>query len=613
MALKRNELKAVRTRQYLARDFDSMRAQLLDYARRYYPDKIKDFSENSLGGVFLDFAAMTGDVMSFYLDHQYGELDPENAVETINIERHIKNAGVTIVGAAPALVKVTIYVQVPAETVNNVVQPRNSCIPIVGAGSIFVADNGVEFVLLEDVDFGKLNSDSNLSATVRVDQKTTSGIPTSYIMAAEGLCVSGKETTDTVSLGSFTPFQRVTLTNPHVSQIISVVDGLGNQYHQVSSLTNDVVYKNVLNTAVDADDVKDSLYVVPAPYRYTASCELASRRTVMTLGGGSADTLEDDVIPDPADFAISFPYTTTFSRVAVNPQQLLSTKTLGVRAVNTTLQITYRHGGGLNHNVGKNAIRTVKTLKMSFPNSPTAAQAAAVKGSIEVSNARAASGGDDAPSIDSIKELIPASRNAQERIVTREDVLARVYTLPSNFGRVYRAAVRSNPNNPLATQLFVISRDQSSKLTVSPDTLKKNLKRYLNPYRMVSDAIDILDARVINLQVAFDLIIDPALTRSIVLQNVLTRLQTTFNIKNFHIDQPIVASSVRNEIYSVPGVISVNNLRFDVLTGQQSGRTYSDESYDIQANTRHDIVYPPPGGIFEIRYPEHDVIGRTAF
>jgi hypothetical protein len=77
-----NSLKPVRPRSYVARDFDGFRGQLLEYARRFYPDKIQDFSEASLGGLLLDMASHVGDSMSFYLDHQFSELDPDTAVET---------------------------------------------------------------------------------------------------------------------------------------------------------------------------------------------------------------------------------------------------------------------------------------------------------------------------------------------------------------------------------------------------------------------------------------------------------------------------------------------------------------------------------------------------
>ena len=107
-------LKQFRNRSYLAKDFDALRANLIQYARLYYPDRMQDFSETSLGGLLLDMAAYTGDVMSFYMDHQYNELDPDTAIETSNIERLIRSAGVPITGASPATVEATFFIEVPA-------------------------------------------------------------------------------------------------------------------------------------------------------------------------------------------------------------------------------------------------------------------------------------------------------------------------------------------------------------------------------------------------------------------------------------------------------------------------------------------------------------------
>jgi hypothetical protein len=613
MALKRDDLKEVRQRKFLGKDFDSLRGQLLEYARLYYPNKIKDFSEASLGGLLLDFAAYTGDSLSFYLDHQYGELNYDTAVETINIERSLKNAGVPIVGASPALVPVTVYVQIPAEKTNNTLGPSESHIPIVQAGSIFSADNGIDFILLEDIDLNKRRSDGTFLAQIKVGQKSSNGTPTSFILAYHGLCISGKEIVESIPVGrDFVPFRRITLASANVSEVTSVNDGFGNIYYQVGSLGHDVVYRNVLNTAKDNDLVRDAIKVVPAPFRFITETDIATRKTTLTFGGGSANTLEDDVIPDPSDFAIAFAYSRTFSRIPVNPQQLLQTKTLGVAATDTTLTINYRYGGGLNHSVPQNSIRTIKTLKVFFPGNPSAALAANIKGNIECNNKIAASGGEDAPTSDELKALIPSMRNSQERIVSREDLLARIYTLPSNFGRVFRASIRSNPNNPLATQLFIVSRDPNSKLIISPDTLKRNIRTYLNPYRMISDAIDILDARIINLQLTFNVLVDPALNRSIVLQTVLARLQTLFNIKNFHIDQPIIISDVVNNIFTVPGIMSVNDIRFRNIVGKVDNRQYENETFDAAANTRHGIIFPTPGAIFEVKFPEFDIIGQAS-
>ena len=614
MALRNEDLKPVRQRKYLAKDFDSLRSQILEYARQYYPDRLQDFSESSLGGLFLDMAAYVGDNMSFYLDHQYGELNPETAVEQINIQTHLKNAGVPIVGTSPAIAQVEVFIQVPATLLSGSIveyAPKSDLLPVIQEGTIFTANNGTTFILSENIDFRKKNSDGSFTARKEVGQKRSSGAPLTFVMSMKGICVSGRETSEVFSLpSSFTPYKRITLSNPNVSEIMSVVDGFGNVYYKVDSLTNDVVYKNVLNTSSDNDLVKDAIKIIPAPYRFITEVDLQTRSTTLIMGGGSADSLEDDVIPDPTDFAIPFVYQKTFSRVSVNPKNLLQTKTLGVCATGTSLTVKYRYGGALNHNVPARSITSVSTLKIYFPDSTSSAQDISnVRVSVEVTNERPASGGEDAPTIDDLKSLIPAIKNSQDRIVSKEDLLARIYSIPSNFGRVFRAAVRPNASNPLSSELYIISRDAENKLTISSDSLKDNIVKYLTPYRLISDSIDILDAKIINLRFKFEISVDPSLNKNIIGQQVISSLKRVFNIKNFNIDQPINKSDIINTIFSIPGILSVDSISF-LKPIPFPERVYSTFDFDVESNTaRNSLIIPPPGGIFEIKYPDFDIEG----
>ena len=75
---------------YLNKDFDSFRAQLVNYASVNYSDQINDFTQAGLGGLLVDMAAYVGDSLSFYLDHQFNELNLETAIEEKNIP-YIKN------------------------------------------------------------------------------------------------------------------------------------------------------------------------------------------------------------------------------------------------------------------------------------------------------------------------------------------------------------------------------------------------------------------------------------------------------------------------------------------------------------------------------------------
>jgi len=611
----KNALKSIRQRNYLARDFDGFRRVLLEYARQYYPDKIKDFSEASVGGLFLDMAAYVGDNLSFYLDHLYGELSFDTVVESKNIEQIIKNAGLQITGASPAIVEIDFYIEVPVQEEEEG-EVRIDLLPTIVANTVLQADNGTNFTLLESVNFWQSNFDTgaielNENVEVSIGRRIGASVATK-ILKASGLCLSGVQTSETFQFGEFVPFKKITLSLPDVSNILSVIDSKGNIYYEVENLTHDVVYKNTLNTSeIDSKLVKDSLKVVPAPHRFTKQVSIDDRTVTLTFGGGTADSLDDDAIPDPSEFALPLRYTQTFSRRAVNPQRLLQTSTLGVGPSNTTITVVYRYGGGLLHNVAPGSIKTINFIEVQFPENPPLELQTQVKNGIEVFNPNQATGGEDAPTSDEILALVPALRSSQERIVTKEDLLARVYTMPSNFGRVFRASVSNNPNNPLASRLHVISRTPSGVLIQSPDTLKINLKRYLNSYRMISDAIDILDAEVINLEIFFQIVADPSYNKTTLIKSIIESLQEQLNSINFHINQPIVKSDITSTIYSHQGVIGVDSVVIKNLFGIIKNRTYSETIFDVKGNTRNQIVYPPEGGIFEVRYPDVNIIGKA--
>lgn len=605
--------KEIRSRRYLNKDFDSFRADVEQYVKDYYQKVIVDTSESGLAGMLIDLNAYIGDVMSFYLDHQYSELDSETAVEQANIERHLARAGVTVMGAAPAVVPAIVYVEVPAVLdANGTSVPDPASMPIVEEASIFEANNGVLFNLIEDIDYNERKADGTLMADYLIGDSDGNGLPISFVLARAGTCISGLRTTESFRLGDFVPFKQISLSNPDVTLIETVYDSNGNVYYQVGDLAEDVVYAAIPNTHSDSTDVENLLQIKPAPYRYTAKTNLGDRTTTITLGGGSATSFEDDAIPDPSTFALPLYGKTTFPRLSLNPDKLLETKTLGVYSPNVDLFVSYRYGGGLDHNIEPGTLRSVRQLNVKFPYGAQSSVTTKVKSSIEVDNKVKARGGDDRPTTEDLRDAIPVAKNSQQRIVSKSDVLARIYTMPSSFGRVFRAGLRNNPNNPLATQLFVVSRDASSNLSTVPDSLKKNLKTYLNTFRMVSDSIDIIDSPIVNLGLMFEITTDPQLNKKTILQSVSVKLRKFFDKKNFQIDQPILVSDIHNLIYNTQGVISVNKIKFENIVGITDGREYSDVYHDLNLNTtKGNAILPPPGGIFELKFPDDDLKGRA--
>ena len=603
-------------RTYLNRDFSSLRSELIRYAKSYFSDSISDFSESSAGGMLVELAAYVGDVMSYYLDHQFGEIDLQTAVEDINVERLIRSTGVKITGAAPALANIVFFIQLEGVETGTESVPNVSIAPKIAQGTLVSSTTGVLFELVEDLDFSKTDSLGAPLATylgVPGSESSTGTGFSLYSLQLTGICTSGRMYEETFGIPpDFVPFRTITLKASNIHEIVAVIDDSGQQYHEVNALTQDVVYRRVLNTAEDSDLVPENLEIVLAPRRFIKSMDRITGLTSLRFGSGRAETLDDDIVPDPSEFALPlFGDRKTFSRFTIDPNSLLATRTLGVTPSNTTLTIRYRAGGGLRDNAKARSIRSVNSLVTVFPPNTPPSKIASIRASVEIDNLQSASGGEDALTLNELRSAAISARNQQGRIVTKEDLIARVYTMPANFGRVFRIGIRNNALNPLASLIAIISRDLDGTLIVSPDSLKLNLKKYLNEYRLVSDAIDIVDAQILNVGINYSIMTDGLSNQIIVLQNINASLQEYMKIENFQIDQPIVISDLMNTILNTQGVLSLIKIEITSLTGTKDLRIYSDSTMNIAAATVNNIVFPPAGGIFEIKYPSYDILGNT--
>jgi len=606
------QLKNSRNRNYVSKDFDAFRNDLLRYSRTYFGDKIQDFSEASLGGLLLDMAASVSDSMSFYLDHQFRETSWSTAVEPVNIIRMIREAGIKTRGASPAVVTVSIFIEAPSKLVSDEYVPDESALPKIRQNTQLASSSGIGFSITEDIDFAEKNRLGALRAKYVIGEVDASGNPSTFILRRDVTCVSGQIITESFNIGSDpAPFFTLSLKNTDVNEILGVIDGDGNQYYEVQALSQDTVFRTFPNLSADSEEVSRSIEVIPAPRRFLNISNPQTRITSLQFGGGNSLTTDDDSMPDPETLALPLYGTMTLSRFSIDPNALLRTKTLGILPRDTAISITYRYGGGPSHNVSTRSIRGISSLSIEFSDSCTASIASSVRASISVRNDAPASGGSSAPTLEDLRSQIPVARSQQDRIVTKEDLISRVYTLPTKLGSVYRAAARPSPDNPLASQLFICSKNASGFLSTVPDSLKKNLRTYLNEFRLISDAIDILDARVINFRVKFSVFINPNSNKSTTLQSVISRINGIMNIKNFQIDQPILLSDLQNVIINTQGVLTLVDLKIESLSGQIQNRTYSEVTHNVKQYTKRGVVYGPPGSIFELRYPQNDIVGTA--
>ena len=58
---------------YLNKTFPEFKANLINYAKTYFPTVYNDFTEATPGNLFIELASYVGDVSSFYIDTQVQE------------------------------------------------------------------------------------------------------------------------------------------------------------------------------------------------------------------------------------------------------------------------------------------------------------------------------------------------------------------------------------------------------------------------------------------------------------------------------------------------------------------------------------------------------------
>ena len=607
----KKNVKKKSNRNFFAKDFDAFRAELLNEARTFFPTKINDFSEPSVAGLFLDMASTVGDALTFYLDHSFNELDPQKSVEPNNIVAHMRNVGLDVIGASPASVVLTVTITAPMEKINGDFFPKLSSLPIILSGTSFNSTAGVSFLTTEDLDFAKKNPAGNFIANYTVRNLDASGNPESFDVSLDVVAVSGQDSEESFEMGSHSPFKSIQLQNPNVNVILSVRDSEGDEYYEVESLSQDNVFVPVDNLREDFDLVSKNLELVPAPKRFITRGDINTRKTSIIFGSGDAEIFDDDILPDPSEVSLELFGKESMNRFSIDPNSLLRTQTLGVSPSNTTITVRYRHGGSLQDNVAPSTIKSINNLRIEFRNSPTASEAISVRQSIRSNNELSAKGGNDAPGLAAMKNLIPVARNSQMRIVTREDLLARIYSFPSKFGRVYRAAFEKNRSNPLAGLLFICSIDAQGNITTSPDSLKLNLSKYLNEYRLISDAMDILDAKVINFGVKYEVMIANDADRISVINSINSTIAASMTRASFQIGQPILLDDISNIIINFPDVLSLVSLRVIPRTGNIEGRNYSDATFPFEESLKYGILRGPLGSIFELKFPQFDISGNA--
>lgn len=589
---------------YTARDFESIKKELVDYSKRYYPETFSDFNKSSFGSLILDTVSYAGDVLSFYLDYQFNESMLNTAVEFDNIIKISKQLGYKYNPRSTAYGFVTLFLSVPAET--DGIAPNSDYLPILNQGTTFTSTGGQLFTLVQDVDFSNA-----LNEIVVANVDPTTGTPTSFAIKTFGIVQSGYFAQKVIQVDDYKRFLKLDLQDSQVLEIVSVIDSDGNEYYEVDNLSQDVIFRAVNNNNAQSDGVTSILKPFPVPRRFVV--DKNSQTTFMQFGYGSEDELNTSSVVDPAQSILQLHARSYFTDQSFDPTNLIKTDKFGVAPSNTNLTITYRKANPNFSNVAAGTITSVRNTILTFPNiaNTNATLRNTVRNSIEVTNEEPLVG---EVRIDQAEELRMNTLNhyaAQNRAVSLIDYQSIIYAMPSQFGKIKRCTImQDNSSFKRNLNVYVVSENNNGLLLTANSIVKSNLKTWLTQYKMINDTIDILDAIIINYGIDFSIVVDPFYDRTTVLNTALTTLQVTMSQNKLDIGESISIANIYNTLNKIDGVIDTRN----VTLTQKFGSVYSDSVIDLNAMTTFDgnYVNAPKNVIYEVKFPSIDIKGTVS-
>jgi hypothetical protein len=586
---------------YTSRDFNSIKKDLVEYAKRYYPDTFRDFSEASFGSLMIDTVSYVGDILSFYLDYQVNESFLDTSIEYNNIVRQGKQMGYKFRGATTSYGTCAFFIKVPANSTG--LGPDSNYIPTLKKGAVVSSTANASFILTEDLDF---NDESNV--VVVAETNTTTGLPTTYAIRAFGRIASGEMGTETVKVGTFERFKKIRLTTPDIVELVSVTDAEGHRYYEVDYLSQDVIYRNVVNRkARSANEPAAILKPFAVPRRFVV--DRTRTNTFLQFGYGSDSEMNKSSVVDPTDIVLQQTGRDYVSATSFDPSKLLDSDKFGIAPSNTTLTIRFRRNSAGKTNATEGSVTNVGRylLKYRDPSVLTADKKGIVDSSLEVANLEPIVGNVSNPARDQLKQTIAGVYAAQNRAVTEQDYKSLVYAMPPQFGGITRCSIyRDSDSFKRNLNLYVISEDNNGKLTKTNSTIKENLKTWLSQNKMINDTIDILDAKIVNIEINYNAIASLGVDKFDALSTAANRLKELFSNK-LDVGEPFNISQIYNTLNKTPGISDVTNVRIV----NKFGGKYSNIGYDINDNTTPDGRYinVPKNVILEIKFPNVDIKG----
>jgi len=592
---------------YTSRDFASIKSDLIEYTKKYYPNTFKDFNEASFGSLMLDTVAYVGDILSFYLDYQANESFLDTSIEIDNVIRHGRELGYKHERFSTATGVLSFYILAPANS--NGIGVDLDYAPLLKKGSTFNGTNGNIYILNENIDF---SGEANEVIAAKFDDSTSA--VTQYAIKAQGQVIAGEIAIDFIDIGEYSSFYRTELAGgDKVLEILSVTDSDGHEWFEVDFLSQDVVIVPIPNKNADKTTTPSIMKLLSVPRRFVVEKE--GGRTFLQFGYGSENEVssENASLKDPSELALKIHGRNHITDEAFDPTNLLSSDKFGISPSNTTLQVTYRVASTEDSNATTNTVTVVGSPVFEFPSvlegvALNANTIQNVVGSLEVNNESPITGDVSFPTLEEIKHRIRSTFPTQNRAVTLEDYQNIIYRMPPGFGAVAKCHIIPDVDSfKRNLNVYALTENANGHLTIPNSTLKSNIKTWLNQYKMINDTIDILDGHVVNIGIEFEIVSVVESNKFEILSLATTKLKEFYFDKIFSMGENLYITDVYKVLNRIRGVADTTNVKIVKRSGPEYSQIHYDIDYFLSPDGRY--VAMPENGIFEIKFPNVDIKG----
>ena len=624
---------------YTSKDFSTIKANLIEYTKSYFPDTYKDFNETSPGMMLIELSSYVGDVLSYYVDYNYKENVLSTATEKRNVRRLAEFLGYKTPNKTPSIVKLKVTAEIDA---NSDGTPDYSDVPAQISNGLQIQSNIDSELLFEttgEVDFSISGSpDTPVISSPNLD---ANGEASSYTLTRYVQAVSAETKTKSFTITSPTKFLELDLGEDNVIEILNCTDSSDEKWYEVDYLSQERILKETYynddsdrTTGYNQGDITDTS-LISIPYtldyintnkKFVTKFDVDTNSTKLMFGNG----LYKYNVTGSSNSSI---FTTieqngltlngeSFSSINANVNDLLGTNNLnmGETPTNTILTVQYRVGGGPNSNAQAGELTTIADGTTG----------------ITVTNDEPATGGTDGQTVDEIRNNAKAFFASQNRCVTRQDYQARILNLPAKFGNIAKCYVERIDDSG---GLFVstLSYNQNKQLVQTPELVLRNIMTYLNQYRMINDQLDfgftlndtLFSGYNINFGVKFEVNSDRRVNPSDVKIEIISTIKNFFKVERMQFRQSINMNDLQYNILGLEGVIGIKELKLfqngndfgisrnmanyqadgDVISNGESGYGFQ---YEFDNSLENGIIRPSlTPSVFELRDPDRDIYGKV--